>query len=108
MPFAHTPLKRWHRSPVAAEFEGSLHANRRSSRRGRQVTSIRVPELLEIMEKGQGRMELMIAGQQDYLYHNDGGGRFRIVNAEAGIRGNEIGLAATWWISMTTAGPIFT
>ena len=65
---------------------------------GRQATvNPAYRELFEIMDKGQGRMELMIAGQQDYLYHNNGGGKFRIVNAEAGIRGNDIGLAATWW-----------
>ncbi|MEO8429082.1 MAG: VCBS repeat-containing protein, partial [Verrucomicrobiota bacterium] len=54
-------------------------------------------ELFELINKGTGRAELIIAGQQDYLYHNDGNGRFNVVNARAGIHGNEIGLAATWW-----------
>jgi hypothetical protein len=49
------------------------------------------------MNKGSSRTELIIAGQQDYLYHNDGNGKFSIVNAKAGIHGNEIGLADTWW-----------
>src|SRR5947208_707245 len=54
-------------------------------------------ELFELIDKGNRRTELIIAGQRDYLYHNDGNGRFSVVNAGVGIRGTEIGLAATWW-----------
>ena len=44
----------------------------------------------------RGRFELVIAGQEDVLLRNEGGG-FRSVNREAGITGHGIGLAATWW-----------
>jgi enediyne biosynthesis protein E4 len=54
-------------------------------------------ELFEIMDKGNGRTELIIAGQQDYLYHMNSNKTFRVANTEAGIHGNEIGMAATWW-----------
>ena len=57
----------------------------------------RYRELFEMMSKGPGRVELFIAGQRDYLYRNDGSGRFTVVNDPAGITGNHIGLAATWW-----------
>ena len=54
-------------------------------------------ELFELIDRGGGRTELIIAGQDDYLYHNDGQGKFSVANARAGIHGNEIGLAAAWW-----------
>ena len=57
----------------------------------------RYAELFELMDKGNSRMELFIAGQPDHLLRNLGQGRFTDVSARAGIRGNEIGLAATWW-----------
>src|SRR5438874_1200644 len=47
-------------------------------------------ELFELIDKGNRRTELIIAGQRDYLYHNDGNGRFSVVNAGVGIRGTEI------------------
>ena len=49
------------------------------------------------MDRGQGRIQLVIAGQQDFLYRNDGKGYFQIANDDAGIFGYGIGLAATWW-----------
>ena len=54
-------------------------------------------ELFQLMDRGQGRVELVIAGQRDYLYRNEGAGRFRVVNRGAGITGHGIGLAASWW-----------
>ncbi len=54
-------------------------------------------ELFELIDKGSGRSELIIAGQQDYLYHQDADGKFSVVNQAAGIHGTDIGLAATWW-----------
>jgi hypothetical protein len=54
-------------------------------------------ELFELISRGGGRTELIIAGQRDVLFHNEGGGKFRAVNEQAGIRGTDIGLAATWW-----------
>ncbi|MFO1498517.1 MAG: FG-GAP-like repeat-containing protein [Verrucomicrobiota bacterium] len=54
-------------------------------------------ELFGLIPKASGRSELIIAGQADYLYHNDGKGHFSVVNDRAGIRGHDIGLAACWW-----------
>ena len=54
-------------------------------------------DLFALVGKGQGRIELIIAGQQDYLYHQGADGRFTVVNEKAGIAGHDIGLAATWW-----------
>ena len=53
-------------------------------------------QYFELMSKGEGRVELIIAGQRDRLYRNEGG-RFEMVNEEAGIHGFGIGLAAAWW-----------
>jgi len=54
-------------------------------------------EYFELMDKGEGRVELIIAGQRDRLYRNDGQDRFSLVSDAAGIRGFGIGLAASWW-----------
>lgn len=54
-------------------------------------------ELFELISRGGGRTELIIAGQQDYLFHHEASGKFSVVNTQAGIRGNELGLAAAWW-----------
>ena len=54
-------------------------------------------ELFATLDKGNGRNELIIAGQRDYLYHNNGQGVFAVANTTARIQGNDIGLAATWW-----------
>ena len=54
-------------------------------------------ELFGIMDKGGGRMELMITGQADHLFQNNQGQRFTDVSHSAGIAGNDIGLAAIWW-----------
>ena len=54
-------------------------------------------DYFELMDKGEGRVELIIAGQRDRLYRNDGQDRFSLVSDAAGIRGFGIGLAASWW-----------
>ena len=41
-------------------------------------------ELFRIMDRGEGRIELVIAGQRDYLYENDGQGHFRVANEKLG------------------------
>ncbi len=64
---------------------------------GRAAIDPKFEELFALMDRGEGRTELIIAGQRDYLFHNDGPGRFSIANAKAGIQGFDIGLAATWW-----------
>ena len=50
-----------------------------------------------MMDKGKGRIELVIAGGRDKLYRNDGMEGFKDVSEEGGISGFDIGLAATWW-----------
>lgn len=64
---------------------------------GKLVVSPAYRELFAVMEKGPGRSELIIAGQADSLYRGTRSNRFELVNATAGINGNHIGLAATWW-----------
>lgn len=64
---------------------------------GKPQINPRYAELFDLIDKGIGHMELTIAGQPDRLYRNQGNGTFALMNEAAGIRGNEIGLAATWW-----------
>ena len=54
-------------------------------------------EVFQMMDKGEGRIELIIAGGRDKLYRNDGAEGFKDVSEQAGISGFDIGLAATWW-----------
>ena len=54
-------------------------------------------ELFQIVDRGNGRVELVTTGQRDYLYQNNGDGFFQVVNPTAGISGYGIGLAASWW-----------
>ena len=50
-----------------------------------------------VMDKGKrGRIELVIAGQEDILLRNERG-QFRNVNREAQIEGHDIGLSVVWW-----------
>ena len=62
----------------------------------RVVVTQAYEELFQLMPKGEGRLELIIAGQRDRLYENVDG-HFRLANTQAGIDGFGIGLAATWW-----------
>ncbi|MCI0539512.1 MAG: CRTAC1 family protein, partial [Verrucomicrobiales bacterium] len=93
-----------HRLNVATDFRLPRTSKEAFSRKivqaepgGRLAVGAAHSELFEIIDKGKGRTELIIAGQRDYLWHNDGNGKFRDVTARAEIRGNDIGLAATWW-----------
>lgn len=63
----------------------------------RAVVPPKYRDLFMIMDKGEGRIELATAGHEDVLYQNDGTGKFKNVSIKAGIVGNDIGLAATWW-----------
>jgi hypothetical protein len=54
-------------------------------------------DVFQMMDKGQGRIELIIAGGRDKFYRNDGPEGFKDVSEQAGISGFDIGLAATWW-----------
>ncbi len=69
----------------------------RVSQTGQVSVDPRYQELFNTMDKGNGRNELIIAGQQDYLYHNQGSRTFAVSNVTARITGRDIGLAATWW-----------
>ncbi len=62
-------------------------------------------EYFQLMDKGNGRLELVIAGERDRLFQNDGEGRFKEVSDAAGIVGFEIGLAASWWDYNNDAWP---
>lgn len=63
----------------------------------RPVVAPAYRELFEIMSKGGGRSELMIAGQKDRLFHGLSQKGFEDRTDTAGIQGNEIGLASHWW-----------
>jgi len=67
------------------------------TRAGQISVDPRYQELFATLDKGNGRSELIIAGQQDYLYHNNGNGTFSVSNTTARVSGRDIGLAATWW-----------
>jgi hypothetical protein len=67
------------------------------SKGGKVEVAPRFRELFDVLDKGNGRVELVIAGQADRLFRNDGSGIFSDVTERAGIRGNDIGLAAAWW-----------
>jgi hypothetical protein len=54
-------------------------------------------EFFQLMNKGNGAFELIIAGGRDILYRNDGDKGFTEISKEAGVSGFDIGLAATWW-----------
>jgi len=54
-------------------------------------------ELFGMINKGRGRIELLITGQADHLYHNEKGNQFRDVSVSAGIQGYDIGLSVIWW-----------
>ncbi len=53
--------------------------------------------LFDLMPRQNGRLELIIAGEPDVLFRNEGNGRFIPISEAAGIRGTGIGLAAAWW-----------
>ncbi|MCA9216089.1 MAG: VCBS repeat-containing protein [Planctomycetales bacterium] len=59
--------------------------------------SAKFEEHFELVDRGEGRIELVIAGQRDHLFQNDGAGNFADVSSAANISGFGIGLAATWW-----------
>ncbi|MGY8686971.1 MAG: FG-GAP-like repeat-containing protein [Verrucomicrobiales bacterium] len=96
-----------HRMPLGEEAkpprsskEGLDRGIFRVDRSGAKPKAVLQPDfqdLFAIMDKGEGRIELITAGREDVLYQNDGKRRFVNVSKAAGIGGNDIGLAATWW-----------
>ena len=54
-------------------------------------------DLFALTDKGPGRTELLIAGQGDILFLQQPDRTFVSRDKEGGIRGHDIGLAATWW-----------
>ncbi len=69
----------------------------RRDSRGRTEVAPQHRELFELIDKGQGRVELAIAGQADQLFHQESNGTFTNATARAGIQGNDIGLGVSWW-----------
>ena len=57
------------------------------SRTGQVTVNPAFQELFATLDKGNGRTELIIAGQRDYLYHNNGNGTFSVSNTTAHITG---------------------
>ncbi len=96
-----------HRMPLGEEAKPPRNSNEAFERkivRAEEINGKRqaviTPEyrdLFAIMDKGEGRIELITAGREDVLFRNNGDGTFTNVSREAGISGNDIGLAATWW-----------
>ena len=64
---------------------------------GRRRIKPEYRELLGVMDLDDGAQRIVLAGQADRLFRNDGGGRFTDVTREAGLRGFHPGLSATWW-----------
>lgn len=54
-------------------------------------------ELFELVGKGEGRVELAIAGQADQLFRQLPDGTFTNITQSARIAGNDIGLGCSWW-----------
>ena len=48
-------------------------------------------------DAGPDRFRVIVAGERDRLYRNDGEGRFTEVAEAAGMSGHHIGLSASWW-----------
>lgn len=63
----------------------------------RPVVAPTFANLFELLDKGEGRLELSIAGEEDLLFHQLPNGLFTNVTAAAGIAGHDIGLSAVWW-----------
>ncbi len=81
------------RSSAEAGSRGIV--NRGADGKGEVASAFR--ELFELIERGEGRVELAIAGQGDVLFHQRSDGTFTNATAQAGIRGNDIGLGVSWW-----------
>lgn len=54
-------------------------------------------DLFELLDKGDDRIELSIAGQADQLFRQNSSGTFTNVTLAAGIRGHDIGMGVSWW-----------
>lgn len=67
-------------------------------RRGQQIwMPEQYKEYIDLAQKDDGQVILITAGQYDHLLKNNGDGTFTDVSKPAGIRGNDMGLSATWW-----------
>jgi len=51
----------------------------------------------DILQRPDGQVLRIKAGQYDHLYRNNGDGTFTDISNEAGISGNHLGLSARWW-----------
>lgn len=55
-------------------------------------------ELMYVMVMPDGKPQMLMGGQYDHLYRNNGPGKkFTDVSDQAGITGTYYGLSATWW-----------
>ncbi|MCI0537659.1 MAG: FG-GAP-like repeat-containing protein [Verrucomicrobiales bacterium] len=69
----------------------------RRDNQGRPEVAPQHRELFELIEIGEGRVALAIAGQADQLFHQQSDGAFTNATARAGLQGNDIGLGVSWW-----------
>ena len=51
----------------------------------------------ELRNQGGGKWTYINAGREDYLFRNDGEGKFTDVSKAAGISGRDRGNSVTWW-----------
>ena len=86
MPFAHAPLERRDRPSLAADPKEAF--TRAGARRGRQATSIPYRNCLRSWTKARPDGTAIVT--QDYLYHNDGGGKFRSSMPKRGFAGTTL------------------
>lgn len=80
---------------------GTADAGRRGivkrGRAGKIEIAPTFQDLFALLDKGDDRIELSIAGQADLLFRQNSDGTFTNVTIPAGIRGHDIGLGVSWW-----------
>lgn len=89
-------LHREQRLPASTTDAANRGMIRRSAK-GEIEVSHQFNELFQLIGKGEGRMELAIAGQADALFQQLPNGTFTNVTTTSGIAGNDIGLGCSWW-----------
>ena len=64
---------------------------------GRPEVTPAFQDLFALLDKGEGRIELAIAGQPDQLFRQLPDGTFTNVTTQARLTGRDIGLGVAWW-----------
>jgi len=64
---------------------------------GKWVVPPAARELMYVLVKPDGKPKMLMGGQYDHLYRNNGDGTFTDVSKRAGISGGFYGLSAIWW-----------